>query len=100
MSTRNVNIQYRRGGRDFRTRNFSLDEIRASTLGNLIQEDGLTSGLSDFEVYVRPQDSENEIAADNLENSLESVLRSASGDGEISGSYVVDVTAVHRGASD
>jgi hypothetical protein len=98
MSTNSINIQYRRGGRDYRTRTFGLDEIRESTLGNLIREDGLITGLGDFEVYVRPQDSESEIAADNLENSLESILRSASGDGEISGSYVVDVTAVHRGA--
>jgi hypothetical protein len=98
MSTNNVNIQYRRGGRDYRRRTFSLDEIRESTLGNLIREDGLTTGLSDFDVYVTHQDSESEIAANNLENSLESILRSASEDGEISGSYVVDVTAVHRGA--
>jgi hypothetical protein len=100
MSANNVNVQYRRGGREFRNRTFSMPEARQATLSQLLREDGVTTGLDNFEVYVRPQDDENEISVNRMEEmSLENVLRAASSDGEIKGkSFIVDITAEHRGA--
>jgi hypothetical protein len=48
---------------------------------------------------VRQQDSENEVAATNLESTtLDDLLQSASDDGQVRGTYVIDVTAQHVGA--
>ena len=100
MSNERVNIQLRRGGREFRNRSFNLAETRDSTLGELLREDGVTSGLRNFEVYVRQQDSENEVAATNMESTtLDNLLQSASDDGQIQGTYIIDVTAQHVGAA-
>ena len=101
MRANNVNIQYRRGGREFRNRSFSLTEAHGATLNQLLNEDGVTTGMDNFEVYVRPRDGENEISANRMEETtLEGVLRAASLDGEIKGkSFIVDITAEHRGAT-
>lgn len=100
MGTNKINIEYRRGGREFRRRTFNLSETRAATLGRLLREEGLTAGLDSFEVYVRPQSGDMEISAAHMEStSLESILSSVTEDGEIKGkNFVIDCTAEHRGA--
>lgn len=100
MGTRKIDIEYRRGGREFRRRTFNLSETRAASLGRLLREEGLTAGLDSFEVYVRPQGGDTEISAGHMAaTSLEGILRSATEDGEITGkSFVIDCTAEHRGA--
>ena len=97
MSSDNVQIQFRRGGRRLRDREFSRNEIRNATLNRILHQDRVAAGLNDFEVYVSRE--ENEISAANMgQRSLEEVLQSASGDEEINGTYVIDVTVEHVGA--
>ena len=98
MRTENVQVQFRRGGRRLRNRQFSRNEIQNTTLDSILQQDRITAGLRDFEVYVSQE--ENEISAANMgQQTIEDVLRSASGSEEISGTYVIDVTVEHVGAA-
>ncbi len=101
MSENQIRVLYTRGGREFSRRVFSLDETKQTTLGEAVRDEDLTMGLGNqFEIYVRPEDGESEISAHNQEGiTLENLLRSASGDGEITGkTFVIDCTAEHRGA--
>ena len=103
MNGRQVQIKYTRGGRELRHRSLSLAETQSITFGHAIGSENLTAGLrNQFELYVRPQNGEGEISAHNRETaSLESVLRDATEDGDISGkTFVIDCTAEHRGAKE
>jgi hypothetical protein len=103
MSQNKIQVTLTRGGREVRRRSFSLEEARSSVFGNLLNEEGVTSGLGNqFEVYVRSLEGENEVSAHNQEEaSLEKVLLAASEDGEITGkTFIIDCTAEHRGAGE
>ena len=96
-----VQMKFRRGGREFKSRSLDSQETGTKTFGAIQQEVGVTEGLgTDYEVFVRQEDSEYEIFAHNKESeSLENILRSASSDGQIAGkTFIVDCTVQHVGA--
>jgi len=99
MSQERVTVKWSRGGRQLREREFDLTELR-TPFGRAMEADGVTFGLQDYEVYVRQLDGDQEISAHRREGTtLESVLREAAADGDVTGkTYVVDITAEHKGA--
>jgi hypothetical protein len=100
MSQNQIGVTFTRGGRTIGHRSFSLGETQQATLGHAVEEVGLTAGLgSEREIYVRHLEDEREISAHGMESrSLESVLRGATADGELTGTFVIDCTAEHKGA--
>jgi hypothetical protein len=101
MNESQVQISYTRGGRELTRRSFSLAEVQATTFGQAVNRENLTTGLgSQYEIYVRPQNGNSEISAHNRETmSLESVLQDATEDGEVKDkTFIIDATAEHRGA--
>jgi hypothetical protein len=98
MSQNQIRVTYLRGGREFSRRVFTPEEARRTTFGQAHRQEQLTIGMGNqFDLWV---EGDREIAAHGREDdSLDSVLRAASEDGEISGkTFVIDCTVEHKGA--
>ncbi|MGA1824552.1 MAG: hypothetical protein ACMUIP_07780 [bacterium] len=96
-----INVKYQRGGRRYSDRSFSLKETQETLFGDLLNKEGITSGLGNrFEIYVRGEDGKNEISAHNCaKEKLADVLRAAAKNDEIMDkTFIIDCTAEHRGA--
>ena len=101
MSQNQIQVNYKRGGRAFSTRSFTLAELKATPFSQALSEEGVTAGLNHgIEIYVRSQEGDSEISASNrTDANLESVLREASEDGKVTGKcFIIDCTAEQRGA--
>ncbi len=91
-------IETFRGGRLLSRQQFFPNELR-QCLGDRLEQDGATRGLSEYDIFISQAESENEIAA-NLSSTLEDTLRAASTDGTIQGkTFIIDLDVVHKGAA-
>ena len=97
----NVNVNFRRGGKAFLDKSFTIEELQSSSLSEVLSDTMVAEGMGEFEVFLRNSDSTNEyvVSENNQEASLERILRGASEDDEIIGkTFLIDVSTEHVGA--